>query len=254
MGSSAIVSEPEHSSLTRPPAVILSCEHGGSQVPEAYAPLFRNKGRLLRSHRALDTGSLPVARILAERMKAPLYASETSRLLVDLNRSVHHRNLFSEITRELPRAVKARILKRIYLPYRRKITARIGHLVSKGSGVVHISVHSFVPVLEGKVRNTDIGLLYDPGRTPEKEFCRRWKGTLQTMDAGLRTRCNYPYLGRSDGFTTWLRHRFSAIEYLGIELELNQRIVASGKSSRIAAITFTLAESLSATLKGWLNN
>lgn len=33
---------------------------------------------------------------------------------------------------------------------------------------------------------------------------------------------NYPYLGKSDGFTTSLRKQFP-FQYIGIELEINQK-------------------------------
>jgi hypothetical protein len=39
----------------------------------------------------------------------------------------------------------------------------------------------------------------------------------------MRVRRNYPYLGKTDGLTTYLRRQFPAEQYLGIELEVNQR-------------------------------
>ncbi len=38
-------------------------------------------------------------------------------------------------------------------------------------------------------------------------------------------RRNYPYLGTADGHTTQARRIFPANAYLGIELELNQRLL-----------------------------
>jgi hypothetical protein len=40
-----------------------------------------------------------------------------------------------------------------------------------------------------------------------------------------RIRMNYPYLGKADGFTTSLRQEFQE-QYIGIELELNQKLFA----------------------------
>jgi hypothetical protein len=37
-------------------------------------------------------------------------------------------------------------------------------------------------------------------------------------------RRNYPYLGRSDGLTTYLRRRFDRDRYVGVEIEVNQRL------------------------------
>jgi len=41
-------------------------------------------------------------------------------------------------------------------------------------------------------------------------------------------RRNYPYAGKSDGLTAFLRRRFPAEVYIGIELEINQKYVLSG--------------------------
>jgi hypothetical protein len=41
----------------------------------------------------------------------------------------------------------------------------------------------------------------------------------------LTVRRNYPYAGKGDGLTAYLRCRFPQRAYVGVELEINQRIV-----------------------------
>jgi hypothetical protein len=41
-------------------------------------------------------------------------------------------------------------------------------------------------------------------------------------------RRNYPYRGNADGLTTALRRVHGADRYVGIEVELNQRLLGSG--------------------------
>jgi hypothetical protein len=41
----------------------------------------------------------------------------------------------------------------------------------------------------------------------------------------LRVRRNYPYLGTADGLVSFLRKEFSSELYIGIEIELNQKIM-----------------------------
>lgn len=94
--------------------------------------------------------------------------------------------------------------------------------------MIHVASHSFTPVLDGAVRNADIGLLYDPARSGEVELCRRWQAQLRALAPNLKVRRNYPYAGKSDGFTAYLRRRFPAEVYIGIELEINQQHVSSG--------------------------
>lgn len=206
----------------------ITCEHGGNRIPSRYRECFRGKEALLHSHRGCDAGALRLARELSEALSAPLLVSTVSRLLVDLNRSQHHSKLFSEATRPLSHELRHEILTRYYLPYRAKAEAAIEQAIAYGQRVIHISSHSFTPEIDGKVRNADIGLLYDPAREEEAKLCRRWQIALKEYTAGLHSRMNYPYAGTSDGFTVYLRKRFPAERYLGIELEINQKHVHEG--------------------------
>lgn len=204
---------------------LITCEHGGNRVPSRYHHFFREHHTLLRTHRAYDVGALRIARELAEAVSAPLIVSTVSRLLVDLNRSLGHPKLFSEATRNAPADIRAEIIQRYYLPYRTKTETRIAQAIAGGARVIHISCHSFTPEFNGAVRNADIGLLYDPARSAETGLCRRWQTALKVYAVALKTRMNYPYLGTADGFTVYLRRRFPAERYLGIELEINQKHV-----------------------------
>lgn len=201
-------------------AVVFTCEHGGNKIPAAYKALFASHEDVLESHRGWDPGALVLARQLAEACQAPLHFLTVSRLLVEVNRSRHHRALFSPFTRGLPKPEKQAILAAHYLPHRQQVEAHIAHLIDQGQRVLHIGVHSFTPVLGEEVRNADIGLLYDPSRSGERTFCHAWRAQLQSS---FRVRLNYPYLGTSDGFTTYLRTQFADANYAGIELEVNQR-------------------------------
>jgi len=182
----------------------------------------------LRSHRGYDAGALTMAHDYAEALDAPLIASTTSRLLIDLNRSLGHPNLYSEFSREIPRHERPAIVERHYLPHRSLVDATIAQAVARGFRVLHICSHSFTPVYNGEVRNADIGLLYDPSRKPERAFCREWQAQLRIALPEYRTRLNYPYAGKSDGLATHLRRLYASDVYVGMEVEINQRHVAQG--------------------------
>lgn len=209
-------------------AVVITCEHGGNRIPAAYRDLFRQAGAVLRGHRGYDAGALALARGFAEAMHAPLFASVTSRLLIDLNRSVGHPKLYSEFTRPLPPVLRRQIIERHYLPYRIGVETCVAHAVAQGRRVLHVSSHSFTPVLDHDERRADIGLLYDPSRAAERAFALRWQAVLDGTTGGCRTRLNYPYAGRADGLVTHLRKRFGPDDYLGIEIEVNQKHVRQG--------------------------
>lgn len=164
-----------------------------------------------------------MARTLARRLGADLEFSTVSRLLVELNRSPHHRDLFSPYIRCAPASVRRRIFDRNYVPYREAVETALARAFERGRQLVHISSHSFTPMLDGVTRRADVGLLYDPRRENEAEFCRRWQRALRARAPGWVVRRNYPYRGDSDGLTAHLRERFPASRYTGIELEINQR-------------------------------
>ena len=207
---------------------LVTCEHGGNRVPPRYAHLFVGWKRTLKTHRGLDIGALAMAEDLANSLGAPLVASRVTRLLVDLNRSLGHRDLHSDASRRASPEETARILRDHYAPYRRRVAEWVDTTTRDGRRVVHISSHSFTPRFHGEVRNADVGLLYDPARPGERRLCDVWKNEFERVAPQLRVRRNYPYEGKNDGLTSYLRKRHPPRAYVGVELEINQALVALG--------------------------
>ncbi len=232
-----------------PFSLLITCEHGGNQVPAEYRELFAGHRPLLETHRGYDIGILSLARLLAEGLGAPLEAAEVTRLLVDLNRSRHSPALFSFLTKPLPAEARERLLERHYHPYRQRVEQRAADLARAG-GCLHVSVHSFTPELNGKLRNADLGLLYDPRRPLERDFCLAWQARLAERVPDCRVRRNYPYRGASDAVVTYLRRRLPAERYLGIELEVNQRLPVLG-GAHWEDLKRILLETLKAAGKGF---
>lgn len=157
---------------------IITCEHGGNRIPAQYRGLFLEKQALLNSHRAYDPGALDMARALAFAFNGPLVSSSISRLLIDLNRSIGHRHLFSAAMRGVPATVRDEIVAQYYWPYRAKVERLASETASAGRRVIHNSSHSFTPEKGGKVRRADVGLLYEPDRKGEAELCVRWRASV----------------------------------------------------------------------------
>jgi predicted N-formylglutamate amidohydrolase len=217
--------------------LLLTCEHGGNRIPPRYRGLFQHAEPELRSHRGYDIGALTLARRLQRTLHAPLIASVTSRLLVDLNRSLHHPDLFSDRTRQLNDTERAKIIDRFYRPHRERVEVTIAHWIRQRRTVLHLSIHSFTPRLRGVTRHADVGLLYDPGRAVEHILCQQWRSTLREI-SGLRVRRNYPYRGNADGLTTYLRQRFPS-GYLGLELEVSNRLLDARRAQQTGQIIST---------------
>jgi predicted N-formylglutamate amidohydrolase len=221
--------------------LILTCEHAGNRIPDAYAHLFREAGEMLASHRGWDPGALAFVRGLSRRLRTPFHHVAWSRLLVEANRAPTNPRIWSPFTKDLPIEERRKILETYWWPHRRAVEAAVRDAHTRGKTALHIAVHSFTGVLHGATRNADVSFLYDSSRPAEKALCIRWQHILHALDPTLRVRRNYPYRGRDDGLPTWLRNRFPARNYLGVELEFNQNLL---DSPRFAHVQSAVAESL----------
>jgi len=222
--------------------IILSCEHAGNQVPAAYRHLFAENPSILFSHRAYDIGILEVAKRMEQFLRRPLFACHTTRLLIDANRSLGHPNLFSEFSKTLPQGDKDWMVGNLYRRYRESVTNHVRRQIRRNRQALHLSLHSFTPVLRGRIRTADIGILYDPKRERETAVAAALRPILGDL-TGLRIRRNYPYRGTADGFTSALRKIHNARAYLGIEIEINQAML-KGNGSKAAQLAELLCLAL----------
>ena len=226
----------------KPTALVLSCEHAVNHVPAPYAHLFKHQSEVLKTHRAFDCGALEIANHLSKGLACDLSISAITRLLIDCNRSIAHPQFFSEFSKSLPESEKTKLVEEYYLPYRRHTEAMIKQHITQGHQVLHLSIHSFTPQINGVTRNAAIGLLYDPARHGEQEVARIWHGLLIAQPPAYKVRKNYPYRGKTDGFTSALRKCYPEEDYLGLEVECNQALMEEKKS--FAELTHSLLSSL----------
>jgi len=209
-----------------PVSALITCEHASRAVPRRWRALFAPHRDLLESHRGWDPGSLALGRALARRLQAPLLAGRATRLLVDLNRSAGHPKRFSEITAPLPAAERERIERDWWAPHWRAFRAELDRLPGR---IVHIACHSFTPVLDGLVRETDVGLLYDPSRAGERQFALALAKAIGLRRPAWRVRMNRPYRGTANGIGQQHRRHCPDSRLVTLELEVSQAIVAAGR-------------------------
>ncbi|REJ73066.1 MAG: N-formylglutamate amidohydrolase [Acidobacteria bacterium] len=212
--------------------IVVSAEHAGNRIPARWAATFAGRERLLESHRGWDPGSLELAQRCAEVLGVRPFVCRTSRLLIDLNRSLDNPEVFSKLARSLPPRERQLLIERVYRPHRSALTGRVERLLERQDRVVHLSWHTFTPVFRGHRRRNEFAVLFDPERAAEQaladEIGRRLE-EVELLRRPLRVDQNEPYRGVDDGLTTSLRQRLGP-RYLGIELELNQRFVRAGGS------------------------
>jgi predicted N-formylglutamate amidohydrolase len=156
-----------------------------------------------------------------------------SRLFVDLNRTITNKSAFSDYLRdnenakaqattywnEYRAAIEKFVASSLSSPKRTSLKNRVA---KSAPTIIHLGIHSFTPTLNGKVRNTDIGILYDPSRPQERAYAKVIKAEIKRLYPAMKVRFNYPYKGTSDGLTTTLRKKFGP-RYVGIEIEINQK-------------------------------
>ena len=218
--------------------LMLTCEHASNRLPAAFKKAV--PADVLKTHRAYDIGAVQVFRKLV-RFAKPEFSCEGnfSRLFVDLNRSITNKSAFSEYyeafeTHDKAAAEKVKAQATAYWKeYRDNVEKFVQQNIgksnkstaSKGAEIVHLGIHSFTPVLNGKVRNADIGILYDPARPQERAYANVIKAEIKRLYPAMKVRFNYPYKGTSDGLTTTLRKKFGP-QYVGIEIEINQKLLS----------------------------
>lgn len=209
---------------------LFTCEHAGNTVPSEYSYLFKGSEELLYSHKGIDHGALRLAKHITSQTHDPLYYTTITRALVETNRSPDNEELFSEISKDAPKSVKQDILEKYYYPHRRKIEAQIRDLISHGYQVIHFSIHTFAPVFEGEVRDTDIGVLYDPKKVSERNLAVILKEEFLKQNPIRNVHLNSPYPGTEDCFPKFLKNVFPEEQYLGFELEINQKFYLTGEA------------------------
>lgn len=214
----------------KPIALVITCEHAVNTVPPEYHHVFTGNNCVLDTHRGLDIGAQYIANQLHQHVKSQYTQASVTRLLIDCNRSLTHHHCFSEFTKHLPEQEKQHLINTYYQPFRDKTMALIQEQITLGKQVLHLSIHSFTPVLNGIARNAGIGLLYDHTRHAEQEVARIWRSIILQKTPTYRVRMNYPYHGKSDGFTTTLRKHHSEHDYLGFEVESNQALLVNQTS------------------------
>jgi predicted N-formylglutamate amidohydrolase len=209
-------------------AFVFTCEHASNSVPNNLKSLFIGKKKILATHRGWDIGALPIAQALARKTQSPLVPGKHTRLVIDLNRSTKNETLFSEMTWTLSEKDRLKLISLYHAPHWTKVHQMIETKIKQGFCVIHFGIHSFTPVLNNVVRDCEIGLLFDPKREFEAEFCQKWQKMLK-KESAFRVRKNYPYKGTGDGMTVHLRKDFRADEYIGIEVEINQYCLLKNK-------------------------
>ena len=223
--------------------LVLTCEHASCAVPVEYDDLGLDDEQL-REHIGWDVGAGGLTEVLAQRLGVPAVQSGVSRLLIDCNRDLADHDLIVSASHGVPvpgnqdidAVERERRIHEFYEPYH----DAIDHVLATRQDALLLSVHSFTPVLNGRERRFDAGVLFDSGVAEAEQF------GAGLASAGLKVRYNQPYSGL-DGLifsarTHGMRH---GLRYL--ELEVNNRLLRD--AAGINAITTAVVQALQPMLE-----
>ncbi len=191
----------------------------------------------LRTHWGYDIGARTLSREIVRLTGSYGVLSRFSRLVVDANREPHHPDLIRRHTeghhlsfnRTLSEDEVQRRIRRYHEPYHAAVDEGLRARLQSGTGdVLLLSVHTFTPVWNHRVRPMDVGVLF----SPYEAVARRAERELQRE--GFETALNEPYSGREGLIYAAARHGESH-QVVFLELEVNQSLTCTPARARKTA-------------------
>lgn len=211
--------------------ILISCEAGGDELPE-----WLSGARKLPKTLASDSAARYVSRRMSANLSAPLIEHRCSLDLIDVTKSLKHRQLFPPAIRKWPPAQRQQLIDDLYQPYRDKVHGVIAAMLKRFPYVIHLSIRSFPLRQSGKLRRADVGLLYDPSSDDEVDVCADWLEEMYFDAPMLKVRRNYPRRGTTESLTKSMRAQFAGQPYIGIEVLINHHWSSRQVSLRDEAI------------------
>ena len=205
---------------------VLTCEHAAKRIPREYRGLGLARSQVA-DHIGWDIGARDVQRVLARDLPAAAVYSSVSRLLVDPNRRPDEPSLIPSESdgicipgnQHLTKSERRSRLSQWHAPYHARVDATLARACRRYPGQVRLlSIHSFTPIMGGRRRNFDIGVLFDAHVPLARAFGRALKRL------GLRVRYNEPYSGY-DGLIYAAKRHGEAHDVPYVELEINNVLI-----------------------------
>lgn len=144
-------------------SAVLVCDHASNRVPRQLGSLGLNAVQLA-DHMGWDPGAADVARRLSALLDAPLVLSSYSRLVIDCNRPLRNAESIAEQSdgvpvpgnRGLSPLERESRINALFQPYHDAIDRLLDGRTRRPS--LLLSIHSFTPVLNGRLRPWHIGI------------------------------------------------------------------------------------------------
>ncbi len=212
--------------------VLITCEHASCALPDGVS--LGVSPDVLTSHVGWDRGASEVATALAQSLATTALLGDYTRLLVDLNRSASNPHVIAACAFGVQIPVNQRLnqeafrqrIDQYHRPYWDAVGQRLRAAVATHGQTWHVSIHSFTPDLDPEARDFDIGVLFDADSAQDSAETVNLAKRLRVEGYGVRF--NEPYPGSMDLITTAHRALFDPRQYIGIEIEINHRLMRDG--------------------------
>jgi len=200
--------------------LLLVCDHASCRFPESVNDLGLDPVAR-RGHLAVDIGAGALTEKLAASLGATAVMAQYSRLVVDCNRQLMDPGAFLEFgdgvlvpgNRNLDQTSKDLRAQALYWPYHQAVAQQVQRLSKAGIVPAFIAVHSFTPVLNGKARPWQMGVLWDTDTRLRDIFLAGFSA------AGYEVGDNEPYSGKApQDFTVDHHAEEPGLPHVGIEI------------------------------------
>lgn len=214
------------------PNFLFTCEHADFKTPKFLRSDPLVSASVLKSHRGWDQGALPLAQGLSRDLAGTCISYPYSRLYLDANRKISAKAL-SPYTRDLEPEEQDKLFQ-LCRTYRERIWREVERGLQRKRTLLFFSVHTFVPVLQGQRRQTEIGLLFRRQRRGEEALAQALRKNLKALAPQTHTHFNRPYRGHTDCLFNDVMDEFRGETRLkGLFLEINQGFIRKKGSAGV---------------------
>jgi len=227
-----------------PGPLLLTCEHASNRVPRPLRSTASDRA-WLKTHWGLDIGARTVTREVARRTGSQAVMARFSRLVCDPNRPPDHVDF---VRTEVEGAAisfnqyldQAELLRRqleLHAPFHDAIDQALAQRLTHDRDVLLLSVHSFTPIWNHRLREMDFGLVYE-----NHEAVAARLGDL-LGERGFDCAHNQPYSARG-GLAYSVDRHGQHHDVVHLEIEINQSLVCTPQRARRvgAMLAHTLEE------------
>lgn len=217
-----------------PFSVVLVCEHASNRIPEFLGDMGLSADAL-QSHIAWDPGALAVAKLMAERMQAPLVHGGVSRLVYDCNRPpeasgampVRSEDYQIPANTDMSDQERNCRIEGIYKPF----TAALSGLIADNRTELElmVTIHSFTPVYHGEKREVELGILHGV----DDRFAQALMSSTPD-DQPFVVRLNEPY-SAADGVAHTLDARALPSGLLNVMIEIRNDLIQTPEQQEAIA-------------------